>query len=60
MSSFSSLNVLLLLILVVDGVPKDGLRIGDVLVRLATLMLVKKRVSLLVQLMIMIILFRFI
>ncbi|CAN6682573.1 unnamed protein product [Malus baccata var. baccata] len=28
-----------------DGVPKDGLRIGDVLVRLATLMLVKKRVE---------------
>ncbi|KAM1875333.1 hypothetical protein EV1_042454 [Malus domestica] len=28
-----------------DGVPKDGLRIGDVLIRVATLMLVKKRVE---------------
>ena len=31
--------------LVVDGVPKDGLRIQDVLVRIAVLLLVSKKVS---------------
>lgn len=31
--------------LVVDGVPKEGLRIQDVLVRIAVLLLVSKKVS---------------
>lgn len=38
--------LILLLILAVDGVPKEGLRIQDVLVRIAVLMLVRDKVSL--------------
>lgn len=38
--------LLLLIILVIDGVPKEGLRIQDVLVRIAVLLLVRDKVSL--------------
>lgn len=42
----SSLNMFMFLTLVVDGVPKEGLRIGDVLCRIAVLMQMQQRVSL--------------
>jgi hypothetical protein len=51
---FCAVNVLCLLcslsmILIVDGVPKEGLRIQDVLVRIAVLLLIRDKVSLQVE-----------
>lgn len=40
------LNIQLQWALSIDGVPKEGLRIEDVLVRIAVLMLVQEKVSL--------------
>jgi chromodomain-helicase-DNA-binding protein 4 len=37
------------MILIVDGVPKEGLRIQDVLVRIAVLLLIRDKVSLQVE-----------
>jgi hypothetical protein len=46
-SSFYSFNFLIFLIynFLVDGVPKEGLRIQDVLVRIAVLLLIRDKVS---------------
>jgi hypothetical protein len=41
-------TLLLLMILVIDGVPKEGLRIQDVLVRIAVLLLVRDKVSIVI------------
>lgn len=45
-SPVNLLNILLQWSLSIDGVPKEGLRIEDVLVRIAVLMLVQEKVSL--------------
>jgi hypothetical protein len=37
------------MILIVDGVPKEGLRIQDVLIRIAVLLLIRDKVSLQVE-----------